>query len=163
MIFAIRFISGEAVFERASRRGDVLVFRPVLGLRFLFGIGITVILLTISEEGIHSSTLPWDAIAVAMIIVLFTIWPGTIIVDHTSVRETRWFALKRTRILWGDVVFAGVDVENSVTVRAKDGRTIQHTQYHVGRAAFIGAVKQNCEKCSYKYPAPKPWVPRGSR
>ena len=47
VIFAIRFIGGEAAFEHASRRGDVLVFRPILGLRLLFGTGITLILLTL--------------------------------------------------------------------------------------------------------------------
>lgn len=162
VIFAVRFISGEAVFERASWREGVSVFRPVLGLRLLAGTGITVILLTISEEGVTSSTLLWDVLLLAMILGVFFIFPGTILVDQSSIRETRWFGLRRTRIPWNEVSYAGDDAENSITVRSKDDRIIRHTQYHVDRAAFIAALKQYCEKCSYNYPSPKPWVPLSS-
>jgi len=162
VIFAIRFLSGEAIFEHASRRGNVLVFRPVLGLRLLFGGGITLILFLLSEQGMKSGELFWDVVALGMVSGLFIVWPCTILIGPSSIRETRWFGLKRTSIPWNEVSFAGGDVENSVTVRAKDDRLIRHTQYHVDRAGFIAALKQYCENCSYNYPAPKPWVPLGA-
>src|SRR5438445_4911426 len=153
VIFAVRFIGGEAVFERASRRGDIRVFRPVLGLRLLFGIGIALILLTMSEEGIKSSTLLSDVLALGVIIIIVVVFPGTIFVDPTSILENRWFGLKRTQIPWNEVSFAGDDAEN-ITVRSKDDHIIRHTKYHVDRRGFIAALKQYCEVGADNYPTP---------
>jgi hypothetical protein len=74
---------GEAVFERASRHGDALVFRPILGLRLLFGTGITLIFLTVAELGIKSSNLLGAVLVLAIAVGLFIAWPGTILVDRT--------------------------------------------------------------------------------
>ena len=163
VIFAVRFVAGEAAFERASRRGDVGIFRPVLGLRILFGVGITLVILTAAEEGIRPSNLLSYVLLFAMMIGVFLVIPGTILVDSTSIRETRWFGLRRVEIPWSDVAYAGDDADYSVTVRSKAGQAIQHTRYHVDRRAFITALKQYCENCVYNDPAYKPWVPLSSR
>jgi hypothetical protein len=165
VIFAIRFIAVEARFERSSRRGDAIIFRPVLGLRILFGFGIPGILYVVASQLAKTdarSDLPYALGLLFFAVFIFVMWPGTILVSETSIRETRWLGLKRTCIPWSEVNFAGGDVENAVTVRSKDDRIIQHTQYHVDRAGFIEALKKYCEKCSYNYPVPKPWVPLGS-
>ena len=107
IIFAIRFIAGEAAFEHASRRGNVLVFRPVLGLRLMFGVGITLVLFLIAKEGISKNELIWKILLLGFAVWWFIAWPGTILVDQNSIRETRWFGLRRVEIPWTDVVFAG--------------------------------------------------------
>ncbi len=162
-IFAARFVAGEAVFEHASRRGNTLVFRPVLGLRLLFGTGIPLCLYA-TPQVVKEGT-PWlAAIGLGGAVGLFLLWRGTILVDASSIRETRWFGLRRISIPWGEVQFAGDDLENSVTVRTKDDRVIQHTRYHVDRRGFIEALKQYCANCAYNDPGPKPkpWVPLGA-
>jgi len=163
IIFAIRFIAGEAAFEHASRRGNVLVFRPVLGLRLMFGVGITLVLFLIAKEGISKNELIWKILLLGFAVWWFIAWPGTILVDQNSIRETRWFGLRRVEIPWTDVVFAGGDFENSSTVRSKDDRTIRHTQYHADQAGFIVALKQYYPECTYNRTGPeaKPWVPLG--
>ena len=158
-IFAVRFIAGEAVFEHASRRGDVLVFRPVLGLRLLIGFAIVGIPFAILEAAPGPHDALWEGLLLAIMIGMYAAIPGTILVDRNSIRETRWFGLRRIRIPWNKVSYAGNDADNCVTVRSKDDRIIQHTQYNVDRAGFIAALKEYCENCSYNYPQPKPWVP----
>ena len=164
-VFAARFIAGEALFEHASRRGDTTVFRPVLGLRILFGIGIPFLLYETPQVvrigGLFDVMLGL-IVGVGGATAAFLFWTGTILVDSSSIRETRWFGLKRTRIPWSEVQFAGNDVENTVTIRSKDDKLIKHTQYHVDRAGFIEALKQYCPACSYNQPTYKPWVPLGA-
>ena len=162
-IFAARFVAGEAVFEHASRRGGATIFRPVLGLRFLFGIGIP-FLLYATPRVIKEGNPILAPICLGGALAVFALWPGTILVDSTSIRETRWFGLRRVSIPWGEVQFAGDDVENSVTIRAKVDRVIQHSRYHVDRRGFIEALKQCCANCAYNDPGPKPkpWVPLGA-
>ena len=144
VIFAVRFIGGEAALEHASRRDDgAAVFRPVLGLRLGFGLGIPTFLYGASQlvNSREHGDLPYALLGLGMAIALFVLWPGTILVDKDGVRETRWFGLKRTHILWSDAAYAGGDIENSVTVRSKNDQTIQHTQYHVDRRG-LPALKQ---------------------
>lgn len=165
IILAIRFVASEAAFERASRSGEATIFRPVLGLRLLFGVAIPGFLFGASQllrSGQRSDAIYAVVVFIGGAIGLFFAWPGTIRVDSTSIRETRWFGLRRRQIVWSDVAYAGGDVDNSVTIRSKDDRVIQHTQYHVDRAGFTAALKEYCANCSYNFPSPKPWVPLSS-
>ena len=118
VIFAIRFVGVEAAFERSSRRGDAIVFRPVLGLRLLFGFGIPLLLW--AGAGTMKSGELFDAIlglvAMEFGVAAFLYWPGTILVDPSSVSETRWLGLRRIRFPWNEVLYAGGEIENSVTV-----------------------------------------------
>jgi hypothetical protein len=159
VIFAVRFVSGEAAFEHASRRGDLLVFRPVLGLRLLIGLAIVVVLLTILEAAPEPHEVLWGSLLIAMMIGIYAVMPGTILVDRTSIRETRWFGLRRTRILWSEVSSAAPDIDNAVMVRAKDGRGIKHSRYHVDRAGFIQTLRMYFPDTIYNTLNYKPWVP----
>ncbi len=158
-IFAVRFVGGEAAFEHASRRGDVLVFRPVLGLRLLMGFAIVVIFLAILEAAPEPHEALYDGLLLSMMIGTYAAIPGTILVDQTSIRETRLFGLRRTKILWSEVSSVGPDVDNGVMVRAKDGRGIQHSRYHADRAGFIQALTMYFPDTIYNTPNYKPWVP----
>lgn len=158
-IFAVRFVGGEAAFEHASRRGDLLVFRPVLGLRLLFGSAIILIPLAMLEAAPEPHDVLWSSLLVAMMIGAYAVMPGTILIDQTSIRETRWFGLRRTTILWSEVSSAGPDIDSAVMVRAKDGRGIQHSKYHADRAGFIQALRMYFPDTIYNIPNYKPWVP----
>ena len=158
-LFAVRFVGGEAVFEHASRRGDVLVFRPVLGVRLLLGFAIVGIPLAMLEAAPGPNDALWGGLLVAMMISIYAVIPGTILVDQTSIRETRWFGLRRKKILWSEVSSAGPDIDNAVMVRAKDGRGIQHSQYHADKAGFIQALRTYFPDTIYNTPNYKPWVP----
>lgn len=163
--FALRFLAVEARLERASRRGEVTVFHPVLFLRLGFGIAVPTMLYATSQV---IKTRDWliAILGFSMAILMFLNWPGTIFVDVHAIREIRWLGLKRTRISWEDVVFAGGDLEDRVTVRSKNDHVISHTAYHVDRDGFIEALKKYCPQCSYNQhtdgPQPGPWVPLGS-
>jgi hypothetical protein len=168
IIFAIRFLAVEAKHARASRRGEALVFAPVLGLRLLFGFPI-VGLLYLSAETVKNgprNDLALVPVGIGVAVVFFLLIPGTILVSKTSIDESRWLGLKRTHIPWEDVVYAGGDLEDRVTVRSKNDHVISHTAYHVDRDGFIEGLKKYCPQCSYNQradgPQPGPWVPLGS-
>jgi hypothetical protein len=165
LVFLLRFLAVEARLEQASRRGEVTVFRPVLFLRLLFGFAVPTLLYGTSQI-IKSRDWLIAAISFSMAMLIFLNWPGTIFINGNEIRETRWLGLKRTRISWADVVYAGGDLENRVTVRSKDDHVISHTAYHVDRYGFIEALKRYCPQCSYNQraegPQPGPWVPLGS-
>jgi len=165
LVFVIRFLAVEARLERASRRGELTIFRPVLFLRMGFGLAVPTMLYATSQV---IKTGEWLAaiLGFSMAVLMFLNWPGTIFVDGNAIREIRWLGLKHNRIAWKDVVYAGGDLENRVTVRSKDDHVISHTAYHVDRDEFIEALKKYCPQCSYNQhpegPQPGPWVPLGS-
>lgn len=165
LVFLLRFLAVEARLERASRRGEVTVFHPVLFLRLGFGFAVPTMLYATSQV---IKTRDWviAILGFSMAVLMFLNWPGTISVDRLAIREIRWLGLKRTRIAWEDVGYAGGDFENRVTVRSKDDHVISHTAYHVDRDGFIEALKKYCPQCSYNQradgPQPGPWVPLGS-
>ena len=39
-LFAVRFVASEALFEKSSSKNGKLIFRPVLGIRIIFNVGI---------------------------------------------------------------------------------------------------------------------------
>lgn len=162
LLFAMYFLAAEARFEVASRRGVVTVFHPVLFFRLGFGLAVPTLLYGTSQL---IGTRDWffAGIDFSMAFLIFANWPGTIVVDKNMIRETRWLGLKRTRILWSDVAYAGDDIESRVTVRSKNGPCISHTAYHSDRDAFIWALMQYCPICQYnQFPKAKPWVPLGT-
>jgi hypothetical protein len=162
VIFVIRFLVVEASYGRSSRRGQAHIFRPVVGLRLLFGVTIPGLLFGASQ--LVGSGDRWDSllglvVGIGGAATLFVMWPGTIIVDRDSIRETKWFGLRKVRIPWSDAAFAGGDIDNTVVVRSNKNCVIRHTQYHVDRVGFIDLLKQFCEHSTYNRPGPKPWVP----
>jgi hypothetical protein len=140
-MFAITAIASEAMFERASRKGTPRIFRAVLGLRLLFGFCI--------PTALYGASRVWAAgdiftagIFVAMAAGMFIFWPGTIILDENSARREKWFGLKKTKSPWSEVSYVGPDREGSITIRARDGRSIEHTKYHVDPTAYSNALKR---------------------
>jgi len=39
-LFVLRFVASEALFEKSSSKNGKLIFRPVLGIRIIFNVGI---------------------------------------------------------------------------------------------------------------------------
>ena len=112
-IFAITVIASEAAFERAARKGAQHIFRAVVGLRLLFGIGIPLSLYAASKVW-SSGDLFGACIGVAMAVAGIALWPGTIILDDHSARQEKYFGLKKISILWSEVSYAGPDREGSI-------------------------------------------------
>jgi hypothetical protein len=161
-VFAASLVAREAAFQRASRRGNVIVFPPGIGLKALLLFG-TPFFVYVGLQIIKEGTDKWlGLICIGLAVASFVYLPGTILIDSTSIRETRWFGLKRTCIPWSEVEFAGNDIENSVTVRSNDDRVIKHTRYHADRPAFIEALKRYYPDCTFNQPTYKPWVPLGA-
>jgi hypothetical protein len=142
VVFAVRFVAVEARLEHASRRGEMIVFRPVLIVRS--AVPIAAFLLYATSQFIKTHDWLMTGVGALMTPFMFFNSLGTISVDKDSIRETRWLGLKRTRIPWGDIVFAGGDSESRITIRSKDDHVISHTAYHVDRAGFIEALRQYC-------------------
>lgn len=164
VVLAVRFVVVEGLLERASRRGDALVFRPILIARSFLPLAIVAL-----YGGIQvARTGDWlvASIGFGMSVFMFLNSLGTIVVDKSFVRETRWLGLKKTQIAWADVVYAGGDLEDRVTIRSRDDRVISHTAYHADRYGFIEALKKYCPQCSYNQraegPQPGAWTPLGS-
>jgi hypothetical protein len=164
VVLAVRFVAVEARLEHASRRREVLVFHPILIVRLF--IPVAVVSLYGGFQVAKTGEWLTASIGFGMSVFMFLNSLGTILVDKNFVRETRWLGLKRTQITWDDVVYAGGDLEDRVTVRSKDDHVISHTAYHVDRYGFIEALKKYCPQCSYNQrvegPQPGPWVPLGS-
>jgi hypothetical protein len=139
-MFAITAIASEAAFERASRKGTQRIFRAVFGLRLLFGFCIPTALYGASRMW-ASGNIFTVCIFVAMAAGMFFFWPGTIVLDEHSARQEKWFGLKKTEIPWSAVSYVGPDRDGSITIRARDGRSIEHTKYHVDPSAYDTALK----------------------
>ena len=159
-----RFLLDARKNRELTKNGDVTVFPPALFFRILFGFMVPFLLygsvsLLLQHQWLVSTT------GLLLWVVMVWQWPGTVYLDQNSIREVRWLGLKRTTILWSDVVFAGGDFDNAMTVGSRDNHVISYTQYHGDREDFIDALKQYCPLWSpealAKLPVQKPWVPLG--
>jgi len=139
-LFAITAIASEASFEHASRKGTQQIFRAVLGLRLLFGFCIPASLYGASRVW-ASGDIFTACIFVVMAAGMFGFWPSTIVLDKHSARQERWFGLKKISIPWSEVSYAGPDRDGSITIRARDGRSIEHMKYHVDPSGFDAALQ----------------------
>jgi hypothetical protein len=164
IVLVSRFLLDARKNRKLTQNGDVTVFPPVLFFRILFGFIVPILLygsvVCLLEH-------QWLAFGAGLVLWVFMVWQwqGTLFLDKNSIREVRWLGLKRTTIPWSDVVFAGGDFDNGMTIRSKDDHVISYTLYHGDREDFIGALKQYCPLWSpealAKLPVQKPWVPLG--
>lgn len=147
-IFLVRWIAFEALAERATRRGDEVLFRPSFGLRLLFGIALPGFIyaagaVVLSEDSREAWWLSLIFVGFATLVVL--VWPADIGVSTTGIYKRKWLGLYKKTIRWEDVDYATTDPsDNSVRVVAKSGFTIQHTRYHIDRQTFLATLKSRC-------------------
>lgn len=149
-IFAVRFVANEAFFERSTAKSGKILFPAVAGVRWLLGIGVPGGLFVASRivetEGLRQN---WFLVlfCIALSISAFVLMPGTLMISAAGMTEKKWFGLWQTNIPWSNVdyVFSN-PAERLLTVAAKDGTKISHTQYHVDPDAFKEALKRYCQK-----------------
>lgn len=147
-ILLVRWLGFEAVTERATRRGDALVFRAPLGLRLLFGVSLPGMVyaagaVALSENGRADWWLSAMFLFFASLIAF--VWPPDISVSNEGISERKWLGLRKRIIHWNEVEYATANPsDDSLEVVSKSGFTIKHTKYHAGRADFAKEVKDRC-------------------
>ena len=149
-LFILRSVASEALFEKSLSKNGELIFRPVLGIRIIFGLGIpgslfAVVRFAQTENMRHNWLLFLFGLSIPIFAIAFT--PGTITVDKLGVSEQKWFGLKKTSINWPNVAYVfSSPSERLFTIASEDGKQIKHTAYHVDREAFRESLKRYCQK-----------------
>ncbi len=144
-IFGIRFIALEATFERASRRAESSRYRPVFGLRLLFGLGLPIFLIGAVQVASHGSLREdWRFVAIFLVFALgmLVFWPSTIVVTRSGIAASRWLGIKSVKFAWSEVEYASRDPDGKTRIVARDGKSITHTQYHVDPNGFVAEVRK---------------------
>jgi hypothetical protein len=141
---AVHFALREASFERAAHKGEKLYFPPIFTLRACFWFGTPLFLYsavkTFSQIRVGTHWIV-PVISVGLAALSFFSVPGTIILDDSGIRYTRYLGLVSRRIQWADirsVVLAGVRQET--VVFGNDGTAITHTQFNVDPSRFVDEV-----------------------
>lgn len=61
----------------------------------------------------------------------------------TDLISIGWYGLKKTSIKWSDVISVYLDrSKNSLVIRDKYDRTIEHTTYNIGRADLLRQISE---------------------
>ena len=124
-LFVLRFVASEALFEKSFSKNGKLIFRPVLGMRVIFNVGIPGSLFVATriaqtEDMQHSWYLVLFCLSVSGFAITFA--PGTITVDKLSISEQKWFGLKKTSIKWSNVAYVfSSPAERLFTIASEDG------------------------------------------
>ena len=142
-LLAIHLFALEALAERAKRRGDVVLYRAPIGLRFFLGVAIVAMVYGAGVVALSAKPDLWVSIPlVALAIFCASQWPADLEVSSSGISERKWLGLRKIIFAWQDVASAAlVPSEDSVWVVSKSGATIKHTKYHVDRAGFITQMK----------------------
>jgi hypothetical protein len=143
VIVCLHFLMREAFFERASVRKRKVSFPPPYGLRAVFFLGIPLELF-----GAYQVCLQAHWILGAFVFLLaplqFLFYPGTITLNDKEIVLRRYFGLKITRIDWDEVEsVVSSKAFRTISVFAKDGRSIVHTQFHVDPLRFQVELKRH--------------------
>lgn len=149
-LFVLRFVASEALFEKPFSKNGELIFRPVLGMRIIFGLGIPGSLFAVvrfaQTENIRNN---WFLFLFGLSIPIFAIAlaPSIITVNKLGISEQKWFGLKKTSINWSGVAYVfSSPSERLFTIAGEDGKQIKHTAYHVDREALRESLKHYCQK-----------------
>jgi hypothetical protein len=134
VLVLLRVLYAEARSSRATRAGDVLVFRPALGVRLLLGVVIVGffvgIVLSIGREEL------WILIGSAMLVVAMCFaWPSTITVGGDEILRQSWWR-PNTRICWTAVTGVEKRAGGEIYVYGSDGQNVTFSRYHVDPRRF---------------------------
>lgn len=147
VIFGVRFIAMEATFERSSRLKDAVRYRPVLGLRLCYGLGLPISLMgafQIARQNNLKEDWRFLIIFLAMALGTLVSWQHTILITRTGVTESRWFGIKPVTITWPELEYATREPDRNTKIVAKDGRSITHSKYHVDPVGFVDELRKHC-------------------
>jgi hypothetical protein len=144
-IFGIRFIATEATFERSSRRGEVNIYRPVIGLRLCFSMGLPIFLIgavQIARQGNLREDWRFLAGFLALAFGMIVFWPSTIVVTRSGISASRWLGIKPVAFTWSEVEYASREPDGNIRIVAKHGGSITHTKYHVDPIGFVAEIRK---------------------
>jgi hypothetical protein len=145
----------ELIEYQLVRRKAGEIFPPKLGWRLFRWFGIAACI-----DGIFVSVRPlsWTIFLYFGFLILWLRWPRTVLVDSACVSSCGLFGLMNHLIAWGDVsqvssdwqeqkLRSGLDVlwtftGYCVTVRGRDGSTIQHSIVNKDQGRFLNALRR---------------------
>jgi hypothetical protein len=137
---AVHFALREAAFERATIRKAKVVFPPIYSLRAMFWLGTPAFLFgayKVCVDVRSSADWAYPFIYIGLAILAFFSDPGTITLDDQGITMKKFLGLRVKRIGWQDTDSAVYSsARKELTVFAKDGRLITHTQFHVDPTRF---------------------------
>src|SRR5690348_14705401 len=137
------------------RTHDAEVFPPKLGWRLLRWLSIAACI-----GGIAVSIRPasWALFAYVAFLFVWLAWPRTVLVDSSTVSPCSLFGILPRSIPWGEASRVSSDWQEerlraglsllwvftgySVTVMARDGKTIQHGVVNRGQGRFLDALRR---------------------
>ena len=144
-LLAIRLFALEASAERATRTGDVTLYRASIGLRFFLGVAIIAMVYGAGVVVLSEKRDLWTfVLLIALAIFCASQWPADLEISKSGVSERRWLGLRKRTLAWQNIASAApAPTEDSVWIVSKLGVTIKHTKYHVDRTGFIAQMKSH--------------------
>lgn len=145
-LLLVRFVAGEAIYQRAQRTANGLRFPAGLGLRLIFRLGGPFMLFVAYKMMSQAkSTFDWGASIVVAILALGCLLgePGLITVTSTGIVQSNALRLRTRQIGWTGAAARHIPALREVLVIGSDGTSITHSQHHVGQSEFIHEIQRH--------------------
>jgi len=145
-LLILKWVALEATSELSMSDGTTTLFRPVLGLRLLFGLGLPFSLYAIANIIESHGNPKWAFVTFALLfIAIMLVWPPTLKLTPQGIRSTSWFGITTKGFRWSEIDYAAIrPASHSIEVVSRDGAKIVHTQYHVDASGFLELLRGKC-------------------
>lgn len=145
-LLIVKWVALEATSELSISDGTATVFRPVLGLRLLFGLGLPFLLYAIANIIESHGNPRWALVTFALLFVaIMLVWPPTLKLTPRGIKSTSWFGMTTKGFLWEETDYAAIrPASHSIEVVSRDGTKIVHTPYHVDESGFLELLQGKC-------------------
>lgn len=145
-LFMVRFIAMEAIYQRAKRTKSGYRFSVGIGLRIMLRVGgpFTVFLAyKLMEGGVTKARVVMSIVIVLLGIIFLLGEPGEIITGPEGIKLKRYLGLQTKFLPWERAAARYIPGLQEVLVVGKNGISITHTQYHIGKQQFLNELQHH--------------------
>jgi len=145
-VLLIRFVASEALYQKARQVGEEMRFPAGVILRGTLGFGLPMGIYGVykASANVRESGEWWLAVIFVVLVMLGVFSdPGEIRLTANGIRLLRLLGLRRKYIPWEGATASYDPGRREVLVVGPDGRSIMHSQYHVGQDQFLHELKRH--------------------
>jgi hypothetical protein len=141
---AIHWFGFQARWARPRVRGECTEYSISLSLRLVLLAGISLLVYGSISNAMSERGEKWVSLLLAGVAFFcFYFTPPTIVDSQDAIASMKWFGIGRVSMAWSEVVSVYLDPEsNSLIIRDKRDRTIEHTTYNVGRGDLVRKISE---------------------